>query len=89
MRSTDLFLTLFNHESKNFDVLKWPGEGTFEVILGAILVQNTNWKNYTYLEPLVKVFTDNAPYTMTDYGSGTFGWTSVKNPDIWFYTQEQ
>ena len=55
----------------------------------ANLRENTNWKNYTYLEPLVKVFTDNAPYTMTDYGSGTFGWTSVKNPDIWFYTQEQ
>ena len=45
MTSTDLFLTLFNHKSKNFDELKWPGEGTFEVILGAILVQNTNWKN--------------------------------------------
>ncbi len=45
MTSTDLFLTLFNHKSKNFDELKWPGEGTFEVVLGAILVQNTNWKN--------------------------------------------
>lgn len=45
MTSTDLFLTLFNHKGKNFDELKWPGEGTFEVILGAILVQNTNWKN--------------------------------------------
>ena len=45
MRSTDLFLTLLNHKSRNFDELKWPGEGTFEVILGAILVQNTNWKN--------------------------------------------
>ena len=45
MRSTDLFLALLNHKSRNFDELKWPGEGTFEVILGAILVQNTNWKN--------------------------------------------
>ena len=45
MTSTDLFLTLFNHKNKNFDELKWPGEGTFEVVLGAILVQNTNWKN--------------------------------------------
>ena len=45
MTSTDLFLTLFNHKSRNFDELKWPGEGTFEVVLGAILVQNTNWKN--------------------------------------------
>ncbi|WP_459828029.1 endonuclease III [Campylobacter concisus] len=45
MTSTDLFLTLFNHKNKNFDELKWLGEGTFEVILGAILVQNTNWKN--------------------------------------------
>ena len=53
------------------------------------LNENTNWKYYSYLEPLVKIFTDNAPYTMTDYGSGTLGWISVKNPDIWFYTQEQ
>jgi len=45
MTSTDLFLTLFNHKSRNLDKIKWPGEGTFEVILGAILVQNTNWKN--------------------------------------------
>ena len=45
MTSTDLFLTLFNHKNKNLDELKWPGEGTFEVVLGAILVQNTNWKN--------------------------------------------
>ena len=45
MRSTDLFLALLNHKKRNFDELKWPGEGTFEVVLGAILVQNTNWKN--------------------------------------------
>ena len=45
MRSTDLFLALLNHKSRNFDDLKWPGEGTFEVVIGAILVQNTNWKN--------------------------------------------
>ena len=45
MRSTDLFLALLNHKSRNFDELKWPGEGTFGVVLGAILVQNTNWKN--------------------------------------------
>lgn len=45
MRSTDLFLALLNHKKRNLDELKWPGEGTFEVILGAILVQNTNWKN--------------------------------------------
>jgi endonuclease-3 related protein len=23
----------------------WPGEGTFEIIVGAILTQNTNWQN--------------------------------------------
>ena len=45
MTSNDLFLALLNHKSRNLDELKWPGEGTFEVILGAILVQNTNWKN--------------------------------------------
>ena len=45
MRSTDLFLTLLNHKSRNLDELKWSGDGNFEVVLGAILVQNTNWKN--------------------------------------------
>ena len=45
MRSTDLFLTLLNHKSRNLDELKWSGDGNFEVVLGAIWVQNTNWKN--------------------------------------------
>ena len=61
----------------------------FNLVEKTDLNENTNWKYYSYLEPLVKIFTDNAPYTMTDYGSGTLGWISVKNPDIWFYTQEQ
>lgn len=46
MNSTELFLTLLNSKNReNFDELKWPNEGTFEVIAGAILVQNTNWSN--------------------------------------------
>lgn len=61
----------------------------FNLVEKTDLKENTNWKYYSYLEPLVKIFTDNAPYSMTNYGSGTLGWTSVKNPDIWFYTQEQ
>ena len=61
----------------------------FNLVEKTDLNENTNWKYYSYLEPLVKIFTDNAPYTMTNYGRGTLGWTSVKNPDIWFYTQEQ
>ena len=61
----------------------------FNLVEKTDLNENTNWKYYSYLEPLVKIFTDNAPYTMTNYGRGTLGWTSVKNPDVWFYTQEQ
>ena len=61
----------------------------FNLVEKTDLNENTNWKYYSYLEPLVKIFTDNAPYTMTNSGRGTLGWTRVKNPDIWFYTQEQ
>lgn len=46
MTSTQLFLTLLGDvKNANFDELKWPGEGTFEVVVGAVLVQNTAWKN--------------------------------------------
>ena len=51
--------------------------------------QNTNWKYYPYLAPLVEIFTNNAPYIMYDDNSGYIGWVSAKNPDIWFYTREQ
>lgn len=47
MQSEDLFLALDN--AVKFDFSKnpfwWPNTGKFEVIVGAILVQNTNWKN--------------------------------------------
>lgn len=47
MQSEDLFLTL--NEVVKFDFDKnpfwWPNFGKFEVIVGAILTQNTNWKN--------------------------------------------
>jgi len=46
MTSTQLFLALLNSKKReNLDELKWPGENTFEVIAGAVLVQNTAWKN--------------------------------------------
>ena len=46
MTSTQLFLALLNSKKReNLDELKWPGENTFEVIVGAVLVQNTAWKN--------------------------------------------
>ncbi len=44
MNSTDLFLTLYkNITFKN--LTWWPNYGTFEVIVGAILTQQTTWKN--------------------------------------------
>ncbi|MBE2986095.1 endonuclease III [Campylobacter sp. RM12920] len=46
MTSTQLFLTLLNSKTRDdFNELRWPQEGTFEVVIGAILVQNTAWKN--------------------------------------------
>ena len=43
-------LEIYNY-LKQFDLLKnspkywWPGAGTFEVVIGAVLTQNTTWKN--------------------------------------------
>ena len=47
MDSTQLFLALKNSGVKaDADgPLWWPGAGTFEVVVGAVLIQNTNWKN--------------------------------------------
>lgn len=45
MSATNLFLKLFEIYKDIAKDLKWPGEGSFEVIIGAILVQNTAWKN--------------------------------------------
>ena len=47
MDSTQLFLALKNAGVKaDADgPLWWPGAGTFEVVVGAVLIQNTNWKN--------------------------------------------
>lgn len=47
MNATELFLTLKNAgiRADIDDAMWWPGYGTFEVVLGAILVQNTNFKN--------------------------------------------
>jgi len=44
MSSTDLFKALF--ASVGFKNLKWwPNFGTFEVVVGAVLTQNTKWQN--------------------------------------------
>jgi len=38
----NIYRTLFNHYGpRNW----WPAESPFEVVIGAILTQNTNWKN--------------------------------------------
>ncbi|MGH1600295.1 3-methyladenine DNA glycosylase [Campylobacter majalis] len=42
---TRLFCALFDEFKSDLNALKWPGEGSFEVVIGAILVQNTTWKN--------------------------------------------
>lgn len=39
----------------------WPAESKFEIILGAILVQNTNWKNVEKSLANIKVVTGFAP----------------------------
>ncbi len=41
---TDLFNQLFNHYGKQH---WWPAETREEVIIGAVLTQNTNWTNVT------------------------------------------
>ena len=47
MDSTQLFLALKNAgvRADADGPLWWPGAGTFEVVVGAVLTQNTNWKN--------------------------------------------
>ncbi|PSM52514.1 3-methyladenine DNA glycosylase [Campylobacter blaseri] len=46
MNSTELFEIVYNNS--NFDKTNpkwWPNYGTFEVVIGAILTQNTKWDN--------------------------------------------
>lgn len=45
MNATQLFFALLSDFKGTQDELKWPNEGSFEVVVGAILVQNTAWKN--------------------------------------------
>ncbi|MGP1484594.1 MAG: 3-methyladenine DNA glycosylase [Campylobacter sp.] len=47
MTATELFLALKNAGIKADidDAMWWSGFGTFEIILGAVLIQNTNFKN--------------------------------------------
>lgn len=46
MRSTELLTELYDKMLKHFGPQHWwPGETPFEVMVGAILTQNTNWGN--------------------------------------------
>lgn len=38
----EIYNILYNHFGKQH---WWPGDGQFEIIIGAILTQNTNWQN--------------------------------------------
>ena len=41
-----ILLEIFNLSLRHFGTLHWwPGESDFEISIGAILTQNTNWKN--------------------------------------------
>ena len=44
MSATELFIALFR-AVKIKDFHWWPGFGSFEVVVGAILIQNTAWRN--------------------------------------------
>ncbi|WP_169777268.1 3-methyladenine DNA glycosylase [Campylobacter mucosalis] len=45
MSPTEIFTSIFADVGDEKELLIWPGEGSFEVVVGAILVQNTAWKN--------------------------------------------
>lgn len=47
----EIYNTLFNHFGKQF---WWPAETPFEVMVGAILTQNTSWKNVEKTIKLLK-----------------------------------
>lgn len=53
MRIADIYEKLFDAMG---DLGWWPGEGPDEVLIGAILTQNTNWKN---VEKALTVLRDN------------------------------
>ena len=53
MDTSKYLLTIYEKLDKYFgDLNWWPGETTFEIIVGAILTQNTSWEN-------VKIAIDN------------------------------
>ncbi len=44
--SQQMLLNIYNRLYEHYGPQRWwPGETPFEVIVGAILTQNTNWKN--------------------------------------------
>lgn len=46
MKTSELLKECFEHLSERFGAMHWwPAETPFEVMVGAILTQNTNWKN--------------------------------------------
>ncbi|SUM80989.1 endonuclease III domain-containing protein [Staphylococcus cohnii] len=53
-----LYKILFSHMGSQH---WWPAESKIEVILGAILVQNTNWRNAAYALEQLKVKTEFDP----------------------------
>lgn len=53
-----LYKILFSHMGSQH---WWPAESKIEVILGAILVQNTNWRNAAYALEKLKVKTEFDP----------------------------
>ncbi len=72
---------------RNIDFLPVPCDtNQMNMIDKGTLTNNTNWGSYSYLLPIVNIFIQNAPYTMSNDGSGYILWTSVKNSNIWFYT---
>ncbi len=46
MRTDELLHDLYDRLSTHFGPCRWwPGDSSFEIMVGAILTQNTNWKN--------------------------------------------
>lgn len=59
------YLTLYQLYQKMLAIMGpqgwWPADSKFEIILGAILVQNTNWKNVEKSLANIKSVTDFSP----------------------------
>ncbi|MCY1603078.1 endonuclease III domain-containing protein [Staphylococcus pettenkoferi] len=58
----NLYKKLYAHMGPQY---WWPAESKIEIIVGAILVQNTNWRNATYAIERLSQETDLDPYRIT------------------------